>query len=154
MLIATTYENGSICQHFGKTPQFKIFNVENGSITDSIIVDTEGAGHQALAGFLFGRNISAVIAGGIGQGAIVALARAGIDVIAGASGDADSAVEKYIAGELPSGAAGCGCAGHGHGEEGSACGCGGHDHHGEGSSCGCGGHGHDHGAGSHGCCGG
>ena len=33
MLIAATYdENGEIFQHFGRTPMFKVYQVENGEI--------------------------------------------------------------------------------------------------------------------------
>ena len=32
MKIAVTYDNGEIFQHFGKTENFKIFEVENGAI--------------------------------------------------------------------------------------------------------------------------
>ena len=30
MKIAVTYENGQVFQHFGKTQQFKMYQVENG----------------------------------------------------------------------------------------------------------------------------
>ena len=52
MKIAVTYENGKIFQHFGHTSQFKIYDTENGQITSSEVVDTNGSGHGALAGFL------------------------------------------------------------------------------------------------------
>ena len=52
MKIAVTYDNGSVFQHFGKTENFKIFEVENGAIISSEVVSSNGAGHSALAGFL------------------------------------------------------------------------------------------------------
>ena len=52
MKIAVTYDNGSVFQHFGKTENFKIFEVENGAIISSEVVGSNGAGHSALAGFL------------------------------------------------------------------------------------------------------
>lgn len=33
MKIAVTYDNGNVFQHFGHTEQFKVYDVENGSIT-------------------------------------------------------------------------------------------------------------------------
>ena len=33
MRIAVTYDNGQIWQHFGKTEFFKLYDVEDGSIT-------------------------------------------------------------------------------------------------------------------------
>ena len=52
MRIAVTYENGQVFQHFGRTPAFKIYDVEEGEIRDSRVVETNGTGHGALAGFL------------------------------------------------------------------------------------------------------
>ena len=64
--------------------------------------------------------------GGIGGGAQVALANAGITLCSGASGDTDKAVEAYLRGELTS--AGATCSHHSH-EEGHACGNHGCGHH-------------------------
>jgi len=52
MRIAVTYENGQIFQHFGHTAQFKVYDVEDGKIVKAEVVDTNGSGHGALAGFL------------------------------------------------------------------------------------------------------
>ena len=75
MKIAVTYENGEIFQHFGHTEQFKLYTVENGTITAAEVVDTNGSGHGALAGFLLEHNVDTLICGGIGGGAQSALAR-------------------------------------------------------------------------------
>ena len=52
MKIAVTYDNGQIFQHFGRTEEFKIYDVTDGKITASEVVNTNGSGHSALAGFL------------------------------------------------------------------------------------------------------
>lgn len=100
MRIAVTYENGEIFQHFGHTEQFKIFDVENGQIIKEQIVDTNGSGHGALAGFLTDMDVDTLICGGIGMGAKNALADAGIRLYGGVSGDAGEAVRALITGEL------------------------------------------------------
>lgn len=100
MKIAVTYENGSIFQHFGHTEQFKIYEVENNVVTSSEVVDTNGSGHGALAGFLAARGVSVLICGGIGGGAQNALAQAGIRLYGGVSGSADDAVNALLAGNL------------------------------------------------------
>ncbi len=66
MKIAVTYENGQIFQHFGHTRQFKIYNVEDGKILSSEIIDTNGSGHGALAGMLSALQVEVLICGGIG----------------------------------------------------------------------------------------
>ena len=100
MTIAVTYENGNVFQHFGHTAQFKLFEAENGRILSSRIVDTNGSGHGALAGFLARHNVDVLICGGIGGGARVALEQAGIQLFGGVRGDADEAAENFVAGTL------------------------------------------------------
>lgn len=100
MTIAVTYENEMIFQHFGHTAQFKVYQVEDGKVVSSRIVDTNGSGHGALAGFLLSGGVDVLICGGIGGGAQMALAQAGIKLYGGVSGEADEAVESYLAGTL------------------------------------------------------
>ena len=139
MRIAVTYANGEIWQHFGHTEQFKIYDIEDGKIVASEVVDTNGSGHGALAGVLTALKAEALICGGIGGGAQMALAAAGIKLYGGASGDADKAVEALLAGNLdynPN----VQCNHHGE-----------HHHGGECGSHGCGDHHHEGGCGSHSC---
>ena len=124
MKIAVTYEAGLIFQHFGHTAQFKIYEVENETVIASAVVDTDGHGHGALAGFLQQQGVDTLICGGIGGGAQMALADAGIRLFGGVSGDADEAVEALLAGQLVF-------------NPNVRC-----DHHD---------HGHDHSCGNHGC---
>lgn len=100
MRIAVTYENGQIFQHFGHTEQFKVYDIADGKIVSSEVVDTNGSGHGALAGVLNALNVDTLICGGIGGGAQMALAAANIKLYGGVSGDADKAVEALLAGQL------------------------------------------------------
>lgn len=129
MKIAVTYENGEVFQHFGHTEQFKVYEVEDGKIISSEIVDTNGQGHGALAGFLFNSGIDVLICGGIGGGARNALAEAGIQLYPGAMGNADAQVESFLKGTLSY-------------DPDTMCS---HHSHAEGHVCG------DHGCGSHSC---
>ena len=128
MKVAVTYENGRVFQHFGHTQQFKLYEIEDGRIVSSWIVDTNGSGHGALAGFLASLDADVLICGGIGGGAQAALANAGITLIGGVQGSADEAAKAYAEGRLvfdPDAK------------------CDHHEHHGEGHNCG------DHGCGEH-----
>ena len=100
MRIAVTYENGEIFQHFGHTEQFKLYDLENGKIVREQIVDTNGSGHGALAGFLKAGEVDALICGGIGMGAQMALADAGIKLYGGVRGSADAAAKALAEGKL------------------------------------------------------
>ena len=100
MRIAVTYEDGEIFQHFGHTAQFKLYDVEGGKVVNEQIVDTNGSGHGALAGFLQAAKADALICGGIGMGAQTALADAGIKLYAGVQGSADAAAKALAEGNL------------------------------------------------------
>ncbi len=130
MRIAVTYENEMVGQHFGHTEQFKLYDVENGEVKNSQIIDTNGTGHGALAGFLRAAEVETLICGGIGMGARNALSEVGIRLYPGVTGKADDAVAAYLAGTLAY-------------NPDESCG----HHHGTGEHCGH--HHHDHGCGSH-----
>lgn len=100
MRIGVTYENGEIFQHFGHTEQFKLYDIENGEIKQTQVVDTNGQGHGALASFLTDAGVDVLICGGIGGGAQAALTAAGIQLLGGVSGNVDEAVQSYINGNL------------------------------------------------------
>ena len=129
MKLAVTYDNGQVFQHFGKTQQFKIYDIQDGKVGPSLVTGTGGPGHGALAGLLRGLGISVLICGGIGPGAQDALKSLDITVIPGITGDADQAVQDFVDGKLvPNTEALCN-----------------HHHDGPAHSCG------DHGCGEHTC---
>ena len=100
MRIAVAYENGFIFQHFGHTELFKFYDVQDGKIISTSLENTNGSGHGALAKFLAENNVNTLICGGIGGGAQIAVAQAGIALFAGVNGDADNAVESLLNGTL------------------------------------------------------
>ena len=120
MKIAVTYADGAVFQHFGKTEQFKVYEVEDGKIVSAEVIGTDGTGHEALADYLAEKGIGTVICGGLGNGALNALTGAGIEVVSGAQGEADAAVEAFLQGALSSTGANC------HEHEEAESGCGGH----------------------------
>lgn len=130
MKVAVTYENGMIFQHFGRTEQFKVYEIENGAVVKEQVADTNGSGHGALAGFLKEYGVDTLICGGIGGGAQMALSEAGIQLYGGVSGEADAAVKALIEGKL---------------SYDPQVHCDHHEHEGGEHNCG------DHGCGSHGC---
>lgn len=160
MRIAVTYAEGEIFQHFGRTEEFKIYDIEDGKVCAAAVMPTNGIGHGALAGILEELQVEVLICGGIGMGARIALDDVDIQICSGVSGDADEAVRAYLAGTLNAGS-GENCDHHHH-EHGHDCGCGhhhDHEHHHEheGHECGCGcGHHHDehdhHHEDGHACC--
>lgn len=100
MRIAVTYENGKIFQHFGHTEHFKFYDIENYKIVKSEVISTNGSGHGALVNILQKAKVDVLICGGIGGGALTALAEAGIQSYGGVSGNADEAVSTLLTGNL------------------------------------------------------
>ncbi len=157
MKIAVTYDNGEVFQHFGHTESFKIYNVEDGKVVSSEVISSNGQGHEALANILADEDVDVLICGGIGGGAHQALTDNGIEICAGASGDADKAVEQFLNNELEDTGINCdhhgeehscgdhesseeaGCGNCGDSEEGCGSGCGGCGDDEEGCGGGCGG---------------
>ena len=130
MKIAVTYEDGNVFQHFGRTENFKVYDVDAGRVVSSEVMNSNGVGHEALAWLLKDSDIDVLICGGMGQGAQDALAEAGIEVCAGATGNTDEAVAAYLAGELVNTGVNCDHHDHEHGHD--------HDHscgHGEDAGC-------------------
>ena len=149
MKIAVPYDNGNVFQHFGRTEAFKYYQVTDGVVTAGEVISTNGIGHEALADVLAENGADAVICGGLGSGAMNALTAAGIQVISGAQGSTDEAVQSFLRGELTCSEVNCnhhheedpGCGGScgsgedscGNGSEEDGCGCCGSEEDG----CGC-----------------
>lgn len=100
MKIAVACENHQVFQHFGHTPEFAIFESENGKIASEKILSAQGSGHGALAALLAQEKVDVLICGGIGGGAINALKLAFILVVGGAEGDVREVAESFISNTL------------------------------------------------------
>lgn len=124
MKIAVTYENGNVFQHFGRTEQFKVYEIQDNKIIKEEIIKTVGNGHGALAQFLTDLKVDTVICGGIGAGAQEALTKAGIKFYPGVSGKTDEMVHLLLEDRLPFNPD-IKCGHHEH-----------HEHHEEGHQCG------------------
>ena len=135
MRIAVAYQDGEIYGHFGHCPTFALYEYGE-TVADCCkrLVDTSGlSGHQQMADRMKELEVDAVIAGNMGGEAKAALLSFGIVPVAGYSGDADTASDLLVTGQLqvnPGEGCGCGgscggCAGDcGGDEEGCSCGCG------------------------------
>ena len=139
--IAVSYKDGEIFEHFGHSEFFAIYEFDEHDLERSTkrLVDTSAMhGHKDMADLMKREKIDAVICGQMGDEARSLLLSYGIIPVPGYCGDADTAAELLVTGQLPaSGGGGCsggcgGCSGCHGGDEGeTSCGCGG------GGGCGC-----------------
>ena len=140
MKIAVTYKDGEIYEHFGHCETFAIYDYAEADLdrVTKVLVDcTDRHGHQAMADLMREQAVDAVICGSMGAEARALLLSYGIIPVAGYCGDADTAADMLITGQLPifddAGACGGGCGGCG----GGCGGCGSDDDGGCGCGCGC-----------------
>lgn len=95
--------NGSVVnQHFGTSKNFVIVTVENKEIQSVEEISTAELAHkhEKLADLFVKHNVTTVITGGIGGGALAGLQQNGLNVIKGAAGEYREVVQKYIDGNL------------------------------------------------------
>lgn len=102
MKIAIPNNGNIVNQHFGTSKSFVIVTVENKEIQSIEEISTSELAHkhEKLADLFVKHNVTAVITGGIGGGALAGLQQNGFNVIKGASGEYRVVVQKYINGTL------------------------------------------------------
>ncbi|OAT85937.1 NifB/NifX family molybdenum-iron cluster-binding protein [Desulfotomaculum copahuensis] len=116
MKIAVPNERGRVNQHFGRSQEFLIMDLEGDSIKEQHTVSAAQLqhNHEGLAGLLKREGVDTVILGGIGPAALQALEAAGFNVITGASGEVAAVARDCARGELVSRGAVCD---HSHGHD-------------------------------------
>ena len=136
MIVAVAYDKGEIYGHFGHCETFALYEYgEYVHECQKTLVSTEDrSGHEAMAELMREKNVDAVICGNMGAEAKGLLLSMGIVPIVGYSGDADTAADLLVTGQLPISPADGGCGG----GCGGGCSCGSDA---GGCSCGCGSYG-------------
>ena len=102
MKIAVACDGTQICGHFGHCENFNIYNTKDRKIDSMENVPNPGHRPGFLPNFLGDMGVEVIIAGGMGGGAVDIFNERNIEVIIGAMGDAETAVEAYLRGELES----------------------------------------------------
>ena len=100
MRIAIAGEGKNVTEHFGHCEAFLVYDVENGKIVKEESLPNPGHKPGFLPNYLADRGVNVIISGGMGGGAVDIFNERNVEVIVGASGDAKTAVEKYLRGEL------------------------------------------------------
>lgn len=106
MKIAITLENNDglnsiVSNHFGQCSYFFIADIENNEVKNAKLVTNQGQHGRGCAAVyeLANQNVTHLIAGGMGQGALQKCADAGLKVFSG-SGTVKEALEAFFQGTL------------------------------------------------------
>ena len=119
MKIVVASMGHDVAGHFGHCETFRFFDTADGKILSEQAVPNPGHRPGFLPNFLADHGAQVIISGGMGGGAVDIFNERGVEVIVGAQGDAQEAVESYLNGQLIS--TGSICHNHEHADE-----CGGH----------------------------
>ncbi len=102
MKICVACDGTQVAGHFGHCENFHFYNTENGRIVSDESVPNPGHRPGFLPNFLGDRGAEVILSGGMGGGAVDIFNERNIEVIIGVQGDARTAVETYLRGELQS----------------------------------------------------
>ena len=119
--IAIPTSGNMVDHHFGHCEMYTVISSDdNRNITGTeSLPSPHGCGSNRILPVFFKNWESAMLAGGIGEGAIQVLNMHGVQVIRGCSGNVNQLAEKYLQGTLT--------------DQGVSCAQ--HEHHGEGHNC-------------------
>lgn len=102
MKISVACEGEMVTGHFGHCENFKIFDCKDGKIISEVNIPNPGHKPGFLPNFLADKGAEVIISGGMGGGAVDIFNERNIEVILGAQGDAKTAVNEYLKGNLVS----------------------------------------------------
>ncbi|MHB8125180.1 MAG: NifB/NifX family molybdenum-iron cluster-binding protein [Desulfitobacteriaceae bacterium] len=102
MKIAVASEGKMVTEHFGHCEGFNIFTVQENKIAGSQFVQNPGHRPGFLPNYLNDMGVKVIISGGMGGGAIEIFNEKGIQVVTGATGNAEDTVKKFLEGNLKS----------------------------------------------------
>ncbi len=108
MKIAVTAESdqglGSpVSYHFGRCPYYIFVNVEDSKLTDSVAVPNISAANHSpgeLPVFIRRNGVGVLLTSGMGSQAVDFFTQYGIEVVTGAQGTVQQAIEQYLSGQL------------------------------------------------------
>lgn len=100
MRIAVCYEEGKVFYHVGDAKEFKVYEIENGQVIKTDILETTGNGRKMVLDFATEHKVNVIICGNVCSGAKDALKEIGVETFGCITGSADEAVEAYLKGDL------------------------------------------------------
>jgi len=107
MKVAVSTDQGQVSAHFGRCPIFTIAEVEDGEVKNTTELPNPGHAPGAIPEFLNQQGIKAIIAGGMGQRALMFFDQFGITPVVGVTGTVDDVLASLANGTLKGGESLC-----------------------------------------------
>jgi len=107
MKIAIPCDGENVASHFGRCEKYLIADLDNNELKTKEFLQSPSHEPYAIPNMLAERGVTVLICSDLGPMAVDTLKELNIEVIAGVSGNADEAVQKYIRGELDAGKSNC-----------------------------------------------
>lgn len=119
MKVAIPTKGSVVDDHFGHCEVYTVFTINDGKImAEEMLPSPQGCGCKSnIASVLQQKEVTVMLAGNMGNGALNVLNRHGINVYRGCSGDVKKLTEAYLNGQLSDSGMGCDH----HHEEGHQC---------------------------------
>ena len=105
--IAVASEGGAVAEHFGRCPEYTIFEAEDGRVKSKTVIPNPGHQPGFLPVYLGDMGVTCIIAGGMGPRAQALFEQQGIQAVVGVRGSVDEAVTAFLRGELQPGESFC-----------------------------------------------
>ncbi|MCP4150999.1 MAG: dinitrogenase iron-molybdenum cofactor [bacterium] len=107
MKIAIATDSNMVSAHFGRCSEYSIYEVEDKVVISDSRVETPPHQPGLLPKFLNEKGVSHVICGGMGPKAQNLFKELNIEPIIGVSGEIDTVLKIFLAGNLKTGASLC-----------------------------------------------
>ncbi len=98
--IAIPTENGRVAAHFGRCPEYTLFQTAEGEVINKEVIDNPGHRPGFLPRFLAEQGVDCIIAGGMGRKAVNLFRENEIEVLTGVEGEVDSSIQAFLTDEL------------------------------------------------------
>lgn len=105
--IAIATDSGMVAQHFGRCPNYTIFDLEGEKITSKVEIPNPGHSTGYIPKYLHEQNVNVIISGGMGRRAIDLFNQFDIEPIVGVTGTIDNCIKDILDGTLKGGESLC-----------------------------------------------
>ncbi len=98
--VAVPSEEGNVARHFGRCPEYTIFELDGSQILHKERLENPGHSPGFLPRFLKEKGVDCILAGGMGRKAKDLFDSAGIEVVTGITGPVEAGLKSYLKGTL------------------------------------------------------